>query len=213
MPPSATKGRPRKSVASLDAEAAERRRTQLRVAQRAFRKRREATTDELREQVNELQNVHDGLLASIRDQLRQPTLERGDNDGLAHALESLLAKYITPPNGEKSEDVDGALPAVHQLSGKARNSHPAPHSAVGATSDAAHPNNITAPTQGDIMNTIDTLYTVENSLLDHGLPFNLSWSAPNDLPELLLQPLQPYGYDEAPFSIRLRRRGIQAGYQ
>jgi uncharacterized protein YqeY len=190
MPSTATKGRPRKAVASLDAEAAERRRTQLRVAQRAFRKRREATTEELREQVSDLQNVHDGLLSSIRDLLKDSSMKEGDG-ALADALESLLAKYTSSQEGDNGESKKVAAPAAQQ------------HVDMG---------NVLAPVQGDNLSIIDTSYGTNNSLLTPGLPFDLFWTAPIDLNDLF-QPLQPIGYDEAPFSIRLRRRGIQAGYQ
>jgi len=211
MPPSATKARPRKAVASLDAEAAERRRTQLRVAQRAFRKRRDATTEELREQVNELQNVHDGLLSSIRDLLKDSSVKGSDN-ALALALESLLERYITRPSEENSEDGKDAASTSQQHVAKAQRSLSTAASATGASSAASPTGDLIALSQGDTSNALEAIYRSDSFHFAHSLPVDLFWSASSDLPDLL-QPLQPFGYDEAPFSIRLRRRGIQAGYQ
>jgi len=210
MPASTTKGRPRKTVASLDAEAAERRRTQLRVAQRAFRKRREATTEELREQVNELQSVHDGLLSSIRDILKDSSIREGD-DVLACTLEGLLAKYTASKHEDEGAKAKVASPTAQQHGGRARTPLITADSVVLVPSSASHTGSATVSNPEDTTSGVDISYCVDDFHLADSLPVNLFWSLPTELD--LLQPLQPFGYDEAPFSIRLRRRGIQAGYQ
>ena len=86
----ATKGRPRK--APVDVEAVERRRTQLRVAQRAFRKRRETTLDELREQVASVQQRNDDMLAALRAFTDQAA-DKGLPNELTNDLLDILDKY------------------------------------------------------------------------------------------------------------------------
>jgi len=206
----ATKGRPRRAVASLDAEATERRRTQLRVAQRAFRKRREATTEELREQVNELQSLHNSLLASLRDILKDPTVK--ENDGvLAGTLEGLVAKYTASQYKDEGAKARAASPAAQQHGGKAQIPVATADSALSMTSAASHTSSSSASNKGGTTADIGTSCAADILHLADSLPVNLFWNLPTELE--LLQPLQPFGYDEAPFSIRLRRRGIQAGYQ
>ncbi|KAF4556067.1 Hypothetical protein D9617_1g079420 [Elsinoe fawcettii] len=59
------RGRPRKN--SKDESAAERRRTQIRLAQRAYRQRKETTIDELRQRVSELTTTIEMMNRSLRD--------------------------------------------------------------------------------------------------------------------------------------------------
>ncbi|KAG8629875.1 hypothetical protein KVT40_001494 [Elsinoe batatas] len=59
------RGRPRKN--SKDESAAERRRTQIRLAQRAYRQRKETTIDELRQRVSELTTTIEMMNRSLQD--------------------------------------------------------------------------------------------------------------------------------------------------
>ncbi|KAF2155270.1 hypothetical protein K461DRAFT_110839 [Myriangium duriaei CBS 260.36] len=84
------RGRPRKN--SKDESAAERRRTQIRLAQRAYRQRKETTIDELRQRVTELTSTVEIMDRGLRD-FATTASQRGLPSQTLAELEALLQQF------------------------------------------------------------------------------------------------------------------------
>jgi hypothetical protein len=211
----AVKGRPRKTV--QDAEAVERRRTQLRVAQRAFRRRRETTIDELREQVGRLQDANEDLLDSMRG-FAERAVAKGLSDELAIDLCAILKHHSSRHDAEVAASVashsDEELkrPATirRKSSTRSRLVEPMDVANQHSTREAGETHAATVPEQA--------------SGLDHAshppvhhdhisvLRTSQTQSAPPDLVRDLI-PSTTIGFDETSFSGRIRRRALEVGYQ
>ncbi|TKX25825.1 hypothetical protein C1H76_1971 [Elsinoe australis] len=113
------RGRPRKN--SKDESAAERRRTQIRLAQRAYRQRKETTIDELRQRVSELTTTVEMMNRSLRD-FAQTATKRGLPDETRSDLDELvqkLAPYVMTarnPGKFTPSDDDSAMPNISAVS-------------------------------------------------------------------------------------------------
>lgn len=216
-----TKGRPRKTHA--DVEAVERRRTQLRVAQRAFRQRREATLDELRSEVSSLQDRHDDLLASVRG-FAQRAVERGLADDLAVDLLAILKQH-TETRSEDQGDETSASPTTAAADVPShrrilRNLNSESRTPTDEYTDSSIEEIIREPTQDD-----STEFTVPPQqphvlALQHSSQHNVQSRYTNTymdsfLPTLPheLSPLATLGVDDLSFGMRLRRRVLEAAYQ
>ncbi|PNS21593.1 hypothetical protein CAC42_952 [Sphaceloma murrayae] len=103
------RGRPRKN--SKDESAAERRRTQIRLAQRAYRQRKETTIDELRQRVSELTTTVEMMNRALRE-FAQTATSRGLAPQTKTDLDALvqkLAPYVmTARNPSKFPHADNA---------------------------------------------------------------------------------------------------------
>ncbi|KAF2735782.1 hypothetical protein EJ04DRAFT_511563 [Polyplosphaeria fusca] len=109
------RGRPR--VDTTDATAADRRRTQIRLAQRAYRQRKETTISSLKQQAANLQSIIEQMNKSFL-RFNDSAVQSGLlslNPSLAlemkHVTETFvsLAKSAAESSSEGDEDVDGAI--------------------------------------------------------------------------------------------------------
>lgn len=213
------KGRPRKEPANV--EAVERRRTQLRVAQRAFRKRRETTIDELREQVVSLQQRNDDLLFTLRG-FAERAVRKGLSDELSIDLLEILNKYTDPRDADDTESA--SPPFEDQVSNedvatKANGSqtrippeHISDHIATTMANDYTRAKSqqsndsacaemvMTVPPSGQLG--VNPVTAARNNTSSVG------YAIPREL-----YPSSTAGFDGTSFANRLRRRIMECAYQ
>lgn len=202
------RGRPRKEA---DAEAVEKRRTQLRVAQRAFRKRREATIDELREQVASIQAKNDDLLATLRGFAERAVL-KGLSDELSVDLLGILQKYSDADDADDA-DVDVAEsvspPTEDQDHRKNQTIKKKQSQARGpqvvASEESVESKNIRKSNHnnelsGHQLNTATAITRQASARFEHTIPPAVYASSTE-------------GFDGTSFATRLRRRILESGQQ
>jgi len=212
----AIKGRPRKEPA--DAEAVEKRRTQLRVAQRAFRKRRETTIDELREQVASLHQRNDDLLATLRG-FAERAVQSGLSEESSIDLLGILIKYsalrdadadvvhyVSPPTQDKSQRDNGM---TREILSQARVTQSSITDAREASCTVSPLNDSEALSSG--INNGYQLFgpdpdTTTTRTIDRNA--RASYTMPQDL-----YPPSSNGFDGTSFANRLRRRILECGYR
>ena len=95
------RGRPR--LAPQDETAAERRRTQIRLAQRAYRQRKETTISALKKQVSELQDIIGDMNKSFL-RFNDMVLDVGVSPGIAKELKSLTHQFILYAKAQGNSD-------------------------------------------------------------------------------------------------------------
>jgi len=210
---STIRGRPRKTA---DAEAVEKRRTQLRVAQRAFRQRREATIDELREQVASIQAKNDDLLATLRGFAERAVL-KGLSDELSIDLLGILQKYSDADDANVDIAPSASPPTEDQNRRENRiirtRQSQALDSQSATSQDDVRSNNATQSNgseplvrklhhnnqiSGAQLETTGTMTRQASARASHTIP---------------LYPSPMEGFDGTSFANRLRRRILEAGYQ
>ncbi|EME46613.1 hypothetical protein DOTSEDRAFT_22662 [Dothistroma septosporum NZE10] len=109
------RGRPR--VEKPDASAADRRRTQIRMAQRAYRQRKESTLDEMRKRVSELTNTAELMnkaFVDCRDRLAESGLTETHLLDIREASKQyeILMKGVRNPGEEYDPEVFRRLPHI-----------------------------------------------------------------------------------------------------
>jgi len=215
------RGRPRKEA---DADAVAKRRTQLRVAQRAFRQRREATIDELREQVASIQAKNDDLLATLRGFAERAVL-KGLSDELSIDLLGILQKYSDTDADDANVDVaeSVSLPLEVQISGEymttrkkqsqARGSHAtASEGSVGSNNDTR------SDTRSDVSESLIRKLNHNNQIFASQLNNTTAMAsmASTRSSNTMLRELYPFstqGFDGTSFANRLRRQILESGYR
>jgi hypothetical protein len=213
----AVKGRPRKAV--QDADAVERRRTQLRVAQRAFRKRRETTIEELREQVSSFRDANDDLLTSLRG-FAERAVRKGLSDELAIDLCALLkhhgdrhdAEVTISTTSHSDEELRRPAPSRRKPSAKSKVADAMQPSQQDISTEAPRPHTTTGTDRGP--GTEVAHASLSSDLFNHDVHWRISHT--RSAPPALIRSLMPstiIGFDETSFSIRIRRRALEVGYQ
>ncbi|GAB7344211.1 hypothetical protein MBLNU457_2102t1 [Dothideomycetes sp. NU457] len=111
-------GRPR--AGPKDETAIDRRRTQIRLAQRAYRQRKESTIDELRNQVNELSAKANSMNKELREFLNKAVSRNVPGD-LISSLEHLISRFETAEataprsNSASSSDQDRVMQTLNAV--------------------------------------------------------------------------------------------------
>lgn len=221
-PPSkvAVKGRPRKTT--TDTEAIERRRTQLRVAQRAFRKRREATIDELRSEVSKLQEHHDDLLNAVRG-FAQRAVQRGLADDLAVDLLAILNRHNetrSESQGDDTSDSPSTVPHTSNHRQVLRTIESGGRSPNDEYTDSSIEDVMREPLHDDLSTSFGQPQHANTHLIQQSTQqiAQARYMSPRSdrLPSLLQHKLNTattVNFDDLSFGMRLRRRGLETGYQ
>lgn len=111
-------GRPR--AGPKDETAIDRRRTQIRLAQRAYRQRKESTIDELRNQVNELSAKADAMNKELRDFVNRAVSRDVPRD-LISSLEDIMSRFesaeatVPRSNSASSSDQDRVMQTLNAV--------------------------------------------------------------------------------------------------
>ncbi|KAM0707021.1 hypothetical protein Q7P35_006352 [Cladosporium inversicolor] len=122
------RGRPR--TEKPDASAADRRRTQIRMAQRAYRQRKESTLDELRKRVSDLTNTVECMnqdFDSCRDRLVMAGLSEGQLDELSETA-LRFASYMSSVRNPGESHSDNPPEPAAAVSANANSIHSAKRS-------------------------------------------------------------------------------------
>lgn len=106
-----SRGRPR--VDTHDETAADRRRTQIRLAQRAYRHRKETTISGLKQKVAELQSTIEQMnttFLALHDNLMDSGLFSAGNTGLKNHIESVMSQFDRLSKDAALDDYDDEAP-------------------------------------------------------------------------------------------------------
>ncbi|KAK5155062.1 hypothetical protein LTS14_006017 [Recurvomyces mirabilis] len=221
-----SRGRPR--VDKQDESAADRRRTQIRMAQRAYRQRKESTLEDLRKRVSELTNTAE-LMNKTFVELRDRLSTQADvNDqralwDVASRYEELM-KIVRNPSEDDCDEILARPPALF-------NSAVVTETALASKIDLMSTNVPSWLDQSVLKKLNDTIPTTHLGLgytmsfgKDESLipaltpPSNLAYEAfvscppvPTSIPREL-PPITTYSFQETTLGRRLHRAGLEAGY-